>query len=392
MGSNCVAFKFSTIANILLRARTQIPRIPSHYKTAATVRGRPGFPRSRGKCPKDKGGAPNLHTYAAHPERTNTKDVNLSRKEASMQTVGFIGLGNLGTPMAQNIQRAGFPMAVYDLREGATRALLEGGARLAASPGEVAAVSDVIISCVPGPTEVEEITLGPDGILGGLNPGDVYVDLSTSRPSLIRRIGRLFMEKGVHVLDAPVLASPETAADRQVIVMPSGDKDVYEQLLPVFEAFADKVVYQGDLGMGTTCKLVNNMITLAVRQVVAEGLTLGMKAGLDLDALMEAGSRGILGSQREGLERTVFPRKVRAAIISAGTGAKRHRTGKRASPGTKRSDAGRQHCGAAWNPVRQPRLGKHGHARNISPARGSSRRGDQVVMVRNLQPPQPSVE
>ena len=74
----------------------------------------------------------------------------------------------------------------------------------------------------------------------------------------------------------------------------------------MFEAFADKIVYQGDLGMGSACKLVNNMITLAVRQVVAEGLTLGMKAGLDLQALMEAGSRGILGSQREGLERTVF--------------------------------------------------------------------------------------
>ena len=88
--------------------------------------------------------------------------------------------------------------------------------------------------------------------------------------------------------------------------MPSGDREVFERLLPVFEAFADKVVYQGELGMGSACKLVNNMITLAVRQVVAEGLTLGMKAGLDLDALMEAGSRMILGTQREGLERTVF--------------------------------------------------------------------------------------
>ena len=223
-----------------------------------------------------------------------------------MQKVGFIGLGNLGTPMARNIQKAGFPMAVYDAQEGATRPLLEGGARLAASPGEVAAVSDVIMSSVPGPAEVEEIALGRDGIISGLSPGDIYVDLSTSRPSLIRRIGRVFEEKGAHVLDAPVLASPATATDRQVVVMPSGDKDVYGRLLPVFEAFADKIVYQGELGMGSTCKLVNNMITLAVRQVVAEGLTLGIKAGLDLDALMEAGSRGILGSQREGLERTVF--------------------------------------------------------------------------------------
>lgn len=223
-----------------------------------------------------------------------------------MQTIGFIGLGNLGTPIALNIQRAGFPMNVYDAREGATRPLLEGGARLSTSPAELAAVSDVIMTSVPGPAEVEEIVLGRDGILDAINPGDVYIDLSTSRPSLIRRIGEEFKEKGAHVLDAPVLASPADAANREVIVMPSGYKDIYEHLIPVFESFADKIVYQGELGTGSTCKLVNNMITLAVRQVVAEGLTLGIKAGLDLDALMEAGSRNILGTQREGLERTVF--------------------------------------------------------------------------------------
>ena len=223
-----------------------------------------------------------------------------------MQTVGFIGLGNLGTPMARNIQRAGFPMVVFDVEEGATRPLLDGGARLAASPGEVAAASEVILSSVPGPPEVEQVALGPEGIVSGIGEGDVYVDLSTSRPSLIREIADVFESKGAHVLDAPVLTSPAGAEDREVIVMPSGDREVFEHLLPVFEAFADKVVYQGELGMGSVCKLVNNMITLAVRQVVAEGLTLGMKAGLDLDALMEAGSRMTLGTQREGLERTVF--------------------------------------------------------------------------------------
>ena len=223
-----------------------------------------------------------------------------------MQTVGFIGLGNLGTPMARNIQKAGFPMVVFDVDEGATRLLLEGGARLAASPGEVAATSEVILSSVPGPPEVEQVALGHEGIISGISEGDVYVDLSTSRPYLIREIASVFEGKGAHVLDAPVLTSPAAAEDRQVIVMPSGDREVFERLLPVFDAFADKVVYQGELGMGSACKLVNNMITLAVRQVVAEGLTLGMKAGLDLDALMEAGSRMILGTQREGLERTVF--------------------------------------------------------------------------------------
>ena len=223
-----------------------------------------------------------------------------------MKNIGFIGLGNLGTPLAKNIRKAGFTMTVYDANEAATRSLVKTGARPAGSPRQVAAVSDVILSCVPGPREVEQIALGPDGILSGVGPGDIYVDLSTSRPSLIRRIGKAFAEKRAHVLDAPLLASPADAENRHVILMPSGDKNICEQLLPLFEAFADKIVYQGELGMGSVCKLVNNMITLSVRQVVAEGLTLGIKAGLDLDALMQAGSRGILGSQREGLKRTVF--------------------------------------------------------------------------------------
>lgn len=223
-----------------------------------------------------------------------------------METIGFIGLGNLGTAIAQNIQNAGYPMVVYDIREGATKPLLKEGSRLAGAPDEVASLSDVTFTSLPGPREVEDVTLGLHGVVNGIKEGGIYVDLSTSRPSLIRRIGEIFEEKSVKVLDAPVLTSPATAADRQVVVMPSGDREVYQKLRPLFDSFADTVVYQGPLGMGSTCKLVNNMITLAVRQVVAEGLTLGMKAGLDLDSLMEAGNRMVLGHQKEGLEKTVF--------------------------------------------------------------------------------------
>ena len=223
-----------------------------------------------------------------------------------METIGFIGLGILGSPMAQNIQKAGFPMVVYDIQESATKPLLEAGARLASSPEEVARLSDITLSSVPGPKEVQEVALGNHGVFHGIQKDDIYIDLSTSRPSLIQYIGKIFKEKGAHVMDAPVLSSPVTAANREVIVMPSGEKELFERLLPLFESFADRVVYQGNLGMGSVCKLVNNMITLAVRQVVAEGLTLGIKAGLDLNALMEAGARGVLGHQREGLERTVF--------------------------------------------------------------------------------------
>ena len=223
-----------------------------------------------------------------------------------METIGFIGLGNLGTAIAQNIQNAGYPMVVYDIREGATKPLLKEGSRLAGAPDEVASLSDVTFTSLPGPREVEDVTLGLHGVVNGIKEGGIYVDLSTSRPSLIRRIGEIFEEKSAKVLDAPVLTSPATAADRQVVVMPSGDREVYQKLRPLFDSFADTVVYQGPLGMGSTCKLVNNMITLAVRQVVAEGLTLGVKAGLDLDSLMEAGNRMVLGHQKEGLEKTVF--------------------------------------------------------------------------------------
>ena len=223
-----------------------------------------------------------------------------------METVGFIGLGNLGLPMAKSIQSAGYTMVVYDVREAATRPLLDGGARYASSPAEVANLSDITLTSVPGPPEVEAAVLGPEGVIAGISEGDVYVDLSTSRPSLIRRIGEALRRRGAEVLDAPVFSSPADAADSHVLVMPSGDWETFLRVQPVFESFADKVVYQGALGNGSVCKLVLNMMTLSVRQVAAEGLSLGIKAGLDLDSLMEAGSRGVLGYQQEGLERTVF--------------------------------------------------------------------------------------
>ena len=121
-----------------------------------------------------------------------------------METVGFIGLGNMGSGMSRNIQKAGYPMVVYDVREEATKPLLERGARLAGSPAEAASLSDVTLVSLPGPKEVEDVAIGPQGILEGIVDGGIYVELSTSRPALIRRIEPMFRRKGAHVLDAPV--------------------------------------------------------------------------------------------------------------------------------------------------------------------------------------------
>ena len=218
-----------------------------------------------------------------------------------METVGFIGLGKMGTPIAVNIQKAGYPMVVYDAREEATRPLLEGGARLAGSPAEVARLSDVIVTCLPRPQVVEQVVTGPEGILEGIRSGGIYMDISTCGPNLIRSLEPLFQQKGAHVLDTPVLSSPRDARDRGLILMVGGDRAIFDRLQPMLDAFADKVVYAGGLGAANICKLVHNMTTIAMQQVVAEGLALGIKAGVELPVLLDSGSRGPVGALSDRL-------------------------------------------------------------------------------------------
>lgn len=226
-----------------------------------------------------------------------------------METVGFIGLGNMGSGMAGNIQKADYPLVVYDIRSEITRPFVERGARVATSPAEVAQLSDVILTSLPGPEEVKAVALGARGILEGIRPGGIFVELSTSRPTLIREIEPKFRARGAHVLDAPVSGGKSGAATRNLAVMVGGERDIYERIKPILDAFGDKVFYAGSIGAGSVCKLVHNMIGHGVRQAIAEGLTLGVKAGVDAETLWECVRRGSTGRMRtlhEGLPRTVF--------------------------------------------------------------------------------------
>jgi 3-hydroxyisobutyrate dehydrogenase-like beta-hydroxyacid dehydrogenase len=226
-----------------------------------------------------------------------------------METVGFIGLGNMGSGMAGNIQKADYPLVVYDISSATATPFVEQGARLAASPAEVARLSDVTFTSLPGPAEVEAVALGPQGILEGIRPGGIYVDLSTSRPTLIRQIEPRFRDQGAHVLDAPVSGGKSGAATRNLAVMVGGEQAIYERIKPILDAFGDKVFYAGSIGAGSVCKLVHNMIGHGIRQAIAEGLTLGVKAGVDAETLWECVRRGSTGRMRtlhEGLPRTVF--------------------------------------------------------------------------------------
>ena len=212
-----------------------------------------------------------------------------------METIGFIGLGNMGEGMAWSILKAGYPMVVHDLREATTRPFLKRGARLANSPAAIARLSEVTFTSLPGPSEVEEVFTGSDGLLEGARDGGIYVDLSTSRPTLIREIAPLFRARGAHLLDSPVSGGKRGAASGNLAVMVGGEREIYERIKPMLESFGDKVFYAGGIGAGSVAKLVHNMIQHGVLQAIAEGLTLGVKAGVEPEPLWECIRRGALG-------------------------------------------------------------------------------------------------
>ena len=209
--------------------------------------------------------------------------------------IGFIGLGNMGGGMAANVLRAGHDLTVHDLRREAATPLLENGASWADTPAEVAAASDVVLTSLPGPREVEAIALGEDGVLTGSTSGKVYIDLSTSSPTLIRSIAEDFAAKGVSVLDAPVSGGPVGARTGRLAVMVGGDREVYERVKPALDAIGDKVSYIGPIGSGSIAKLMHNCIGYGLQTIVAECLTLGVKAGVDPEPLFEAISNGSVG-------------------------------------------------------------------------------------------------
>lgn len=209
--------------------------------------------------------------------------------------VGMIGLGNMGAGMARNIRAAGFALTVYDVRQEAVAALELVGASRGQSPADVARAADVVLTSLPGPDQVASVTVGPQGVLDGIRRDAVLIETSTSRPTLIRDVARRFADKGAHVLDAPVSGGKEGAENRNLGVMVGGSREVFDRVRPVLDAIGDKVFYAGAIGAGSVAKLVHNMIGHSIRQALAEGLTLGVKAGVEAEALWECVRRGAVG-------------------------------------------------------------------------------------------------
>ena len=210
-------------------------------------------------------------------------------------TVGFIGLGNMGGGMSMNIARGGYNMVVHDLNRDTATQLLEYGAEWAESPKELAEVSDVIFTSLPGPAEVEAVATGDEGLMKGIKPGSVWLDLSTSSPTLIRRLAGVFAEKGVTVMDAPVSGGVRGAQHGRLAIMVGGDEKVFEELRPLLESFGDRVTHTGDIGSGSICKLMHNSVGYGMQMILSECLTLGVKAGVDPEKLVECIRNGSVG-------------------------------------------------------------------------------------------------
>lgn len=226
-----------------------------------------------------------------------------------MERVGFIGLGNMGGAIAERIRLAGFPLVVYDKRPEAAGPLVAQGVTLAASPAEVARASDVVLTSLPAPPDVEAVALGDDGVLAGIRPGGVFIDLTTSSPALIRQIEQRFSEKGAHVLDAPLSGGRNELLQGKQEVTVGGDHAVFLRVQPILRAFGDQILYAGGIGAGAVCKLVHNMLMRDVTQAIAEGMTLGVKAGVDAEVLWEGIRRGLFGKQmilHSALPQTAF--------------------------------------------------------------------------------------
>ena len=225
--------------------------------------------------------------------------------------LGFIGLGIMGGSMAYNALQGGHEMVVHDLRQEAATPHLEAGATWADTPRQVAEASDIVFTSLPGPTEVEAVALGEDGLGQGLSEGKVYFDLSTNSPSAIRRIHQTLSSRGIHVLDAPVSGGPRGARTRNLAVWVGGDREVYERCKPALDSIGDKVYYVGPIGCGAIAKLVHNCTGYVVQCALAEVFTMGVKAGVEPMALWQAVRRGAQGRRGtfEGLAEHLLPGK-----------------------------------------------------------------------------------
>ena len=212
------------------------------------------------------------------------------------ERIGFIGLGIMGEPMCRNLMKAGYACTVNTRTKSRAEKILSEGAVWSDGPKDTAGKSDVIITIVTDTPDVEKVILGEDGIIEGINPGSVVIDMSTISPSATRNMAAALKEKDADMLDAPVSGGDTGAIAGTLSIMVGGKQDVFDRCLPVFEAMGKNINLIGDHGAGQMTKLCNQVAVSVANLAMAEALILAAKAGLDMEKMLAAISGGAAGS------------------------------------------------------------------------------------------------
>jgi 3-hydroxyisobutyrate dehydrogenase len=225
-------------------------------------------------------------------------------------SVGFIGTGNMGNPMAGNVLKAGFPLTVFDRHAPAVENLLQAGAKKGASAQDVVEQCEVVMTCLPASPDVEAAYLDAGGLIERARPGTVLIDLSSVLPSTPRKLEPAAARRGVHYLEAPVSGGVAGARAATLAIMVGGDAEVLKRVEPVLKAIGPNIFHVGPVGAGNTVKAINNMMASVNSLAMMEGLAVGLKAGLDpmtIYNVVKASSGGSKALER--LATAIVPRK-----------------------------------------------------------------------------------
>lgn len=211
-------------------------------------------------------------------------------------TIGFIGLGIMGKPMAKNLLKAGNSLVVYDVVAAPLAELVEAGAKAGTSPKDVAAQCEIVITMLPNSPHVKAAVLGENGVIEGAKPGTIVVDMSSIAPLASREIAEALAKKGIEMLDAPVSGGEPKAIDGTLSVMVGGKQAVFDKVKDLLAKMAGSVVLCGDIGAGNVTKLANQVIVALNIAAMSEAFVLATKAGVDPEKVFDAIKGGLAGS------------------------------------------------------------------------------------------------
>ena len=212
------------------------------------------------------------------------------------ETIGFIGLGIMGSGMSRNLLKAGFPLVVWNRTASKMTPLVEAGAQPAVSPADLASRAEVVITCVSNTADVEEVLLGENGVVHGARPGTLVIDMSTISPSAAQEIAAQLAQKGIHMLDAPISGGSEGAANGTLSIMVGGEAPNVERAMPYFRAMGKTITHVGGHGAGQMVKLVNQILVVGNALAMSEALLFAQAGGVDLEKTLQAVSGGAAGS------------------------------------------------------------------------------------------------